>query len=151
MAKQGLRTLLFLYYFLQNKYIFSLRISMLFVTQSVIKNHRHVVTFKTFSIQLWINQEGNRHLDIFSWLPLALRICTNCKFDQRLTWLPEQRISKFIDFTYEIQIRNSIHKRWETLNRDILLSLWSKGKSSSEQREIEKKSNATEVANMIVR
>lgn len=63
---------------------------MVFVTQSVIKYHKHIVTFKTFSIQLCINQEGNGYLNIFSWLPLALRIYTDCRFDQRLTWLPEQ-------------------------------------------------------------
>lgn len=77
------------YFFYQSKYISSLRISLMCVTQSLLKNHRHIMTFKAFSIQLWINQEGNRCLDVFSWLLLPLKIHTDHRFDRRLTWLPE--------------------------------------------------------------
>ena len=50
----------------------SLRISMALVTQSLIlklQTHSNI-PFKMFSIQLWINRDGNRCLDVFSWLPL---------------------------------------------------------------------------------
>ena len=138
-AKQGLKALPFLILFLQDKCTSFLRISIVFVTQSLFKNHWHIKTFKMFNIQLWINQDENRRIDIFSLLLLTLLIYTDCRFDWRLTWLLGQWTGKFNTFTYESQIWNSVYKRKDIFYWDVLLSLWSKGKSSSEHGKIEEK------------
>ena len=125
---------------------------MALVTQSLIlklQTHSNI-PFKMFSNQLWINRDGNRCLDVFSWLPLPWKIYTDCRFNWMLTLLPGQWTGEFNTFTYESQIRNSVHKRKETFYWNVL-SLWPKEKVlHSKQRFWKKKKllNGRKVVNM---